>query len=68
MFLSKTTIFFYIGNVQYRPVKRDVLVKITMTGRSHIVAIIIHALTFYRKLELIGSRSQLSKRANSYGR
>ena len=68
MFLSKLPIFFHISDVQYRPQKQAVLAKITMNGRNHIMAIIIHALAFYHKLGLIGSWSQLSNRAKSYGR
>lgn len=68
MFLPKMPIFSHKGDVQCCPLKQDALVKITMKGRSHIMAIYIHALAFYHKLGLIGSWSQLSNRAKSYGR
>ena len=68
MFLPKVTIFFRVDDARCRSLKQEVLGKITMKGRNHIMAIYIHALAFYHKLGLIGSRTKLSNRANSYGR
>lgn len=68
MFLPKIPILFHIDAIQCRPLKPDILAKITVNEWYRIMSNYNHALAFYPKLELIGSRSQLPNRENSYGR